>query len=333
MRQVTEVSRVGMAHPTKLSCNNPACRTSLSNVPVWVTLCGHIFCDRCGTDCCTYKACVRCRGTIGQYSIARKKSLSFGQEWKKLILAGLPPDTVMEVCGSAIQFYLNQTCTEQDHMEEKMRRMEGKLESVKEYYEGVIDQFKMEINALEVKLANKSSSNSTSTFYSASSRGEVGMNARIGSVSDIVPREEEGGWIKTKGDSNFNLHLPNEKEVFGFSNEPSSPPFLNLAPEEEEYGVDDLRDSRSLKLMRTEITEENKITVNGQDVMLMERSSVLDHLNNTKTTTRSAQSSYNQLPTLLGRLVGKSKSSFKLDTRRRENGSTKQAIPYTKRMV
>ena len=109
---------------------------------------------------------------------------------------------------------------------------------------------------------------------------------------------------------------------------PLLPLFSILAPEE-----DDPWDSRSLKLKRTEITEENKITVNGQDVMLMERSTVLDNLNNIKTTTRSAQSSYNQLPLLLDRLAGKSKSSFKLDTWRRENGSTKQVMPYTKRMV
>ena len=112
----------GMAHQIQLSCNNLTCRTSLSFGSVWVTLCGHIFCDSCGTDCYTNKVCVSCRDTLGQYSIARKKSLNFGEEWKKLILAGLPPDTVMEVCTSAIQFYQNQTGNEVNLMEEKIRR-------------------------------------------------------------------------------------------------------------------------------------------------------------------------------------------------------------------
>ena len=161
-----------MAHQTKLSCNNLTCRTSLSCGPVWVTLCGHIFCDRCGTDSNTNKVCISCRDTLGEYSIAKKKSLNFGEEWKKLILAGLSPDTVMEVCNSAIQFYQYQTCNEVNLLEEEIRRMEGKLEAVKGYYEGVIEQIKMEISILEAKLAYKSSSNSTSTFINASNVGE-----------------------------------------------------------------------------------------------------------------------------------------------------------------
>jgi len=323
-----------MAHQIKLSCNNLTCRTSLSFGPVWVTLCGHIFCDRCGTDCFTNKSCISCRDILGQYSIARKKSLNFGEEWKKLILAGLPPDTVMEVCTSAIQFYQNQTGSEVNLVEEKLRRMKGKLESVKGYYEGVIQQFKREISTLETKLANKSSS--MSTFYSASSMGEdenVIMNTRMmGSGSDIIPREEEGWWMKCIGDDNSDMNMQKEMDMFGFRNE-SSCPFLNLGAEAVDYGAEDPGDARPLRLLRTEVTEQNKITVNGQDVMLMERSSVLDNLNNTKTTTRSAQSSYNQLPSLLARLAGKSKSSSNLDTRRRENGSSKQMLPYTKRMV
>jgi len=299
-----------------------------------VTLCGHIFCDSCGTDCYTNKVCISCRDNLGEYSIARKKSLNFGEEWKKLILAGLPPDTVMEVCTSAIQFYQNQTCNEVNLMEEKIRSMKGKLESVKGYYEGVIQQFKKEISTLETKLANKSSSMSTSTFYSASSMGEdedvVTSTRMMGSGSDIMPREEEGWWMKCIGDSSSDMNMQQEMDVFGFGNETSTP-FFNLGAEEVDYGAEDPGDARPLRLLRTEVTEQNKITVNGKDVMFMEKSSILDNLNNTKTTTRSAQSSYNQLPLLLARLAGKSKSSNKLDTRRREN--TKQMIPYTKRMV
>ena len=324
-----------MAHTSYLSCNNLTCRVGLSDDPVWVTLCGHIFCDRCGEDSCTNRTCISCMDTLGQYSIARKKSLRFGEEWKKLILAGLPPGTVMEVCTSAIQFYQNQTCNEVNFMEEKMRRMKGKLESVKGYYEGVIEQFKMEISTLEAKLAYKSSSNSTSTFFSASSMGgNVGMNTSmaIGSGSDVIPTEEEGWWMKCMGDSNVDLNLSQEKGVFDFNNEPSAS-FLNLGAEVDDYGAEDPGDTRPFRLIRTEVTEENKIMVNGQDVMHMERSSVLDSSKNTKTFTRSAQSSYSQLPLLLGRLVGKNKSSFRLDTRRRETGNSKQVIPYTKRRV
>ena len=40
--------------------------------------------------------------------------------------------------------------------------------------------------------------------------------------------------MNCKGGSNFNLILPKENDVFGFSNEPSSTPYLNIAPEEDD---------------------------------------------------------------------------------------------------
>merc|ERR1719369_508121 len=151
-----------------LSCNNVSCRTRLSTGPVWVTECGHIFCDPCGTNSKSTLACIYCNASLGMYSIVRKKSLSPDPKWRKMILAGLPPDVVMEICSSAIQFYQTQTTEEVNYLEEKIKRVRDRVESVKEYYEGVLEQFKMEIGNLEAKLAERSSSGSCSTFYTAS---------------------------------------------------------------------------------------------------------------------------------------------------------------------
>ena len=147
--------------PHKLYCNNLTCRLGLSDVPVWVTLCGHVFCDRCGTESSTSRTCISCRDTLGQLSIVRKKSLNCNPEWKMLILAGLPPETVMEICASAIQFYQNQTSNELHLMEEKLKRIKSRVESVKEYYEGVIEQCKVDLNTLEDKLQCQAKSSSS----------------------------------------------------------------------------------------------------------------------------------------------------------------------------
>jgi len=280
--------------------------------------------------------CAKCRDTLGQYSIVRKKTLNPGPEWKRLILTGLSPDIVMETCAYAIQFYQNQACEEVNLLEEKIKRMKGRVESVKEYYEGVIEQFKMEISTLEAKLANKSSS-SSGTFYSALSTEEgAGLDMVLGSGSNTTVKEEDGGcgWIGsgTGGDTSFEFDVVKGSNVFGFSKN-SSPSFLNFCPDLENLGVEEAENARPLKLLRTEITEQNKVIVNGDDVVVMERSSVLDNVKNTKTITRSAQSSYNQLPLLLGRLVGKgkTKSSSKLDMRCR--GNSNQVVPYSRRML
>merc|ERR1712179_91201 len=100
------------------------------------------------------------------------------------------------------------------------------------------------------------SSNSTSTFYSTSSVGAV--NTRMDSGFD----------------SNLDMKMPSEDDLFGFSFESSPSSLVNLAAE----AVD-----------------------------------------NTKTTTRSAQSSYDLLPLLLAKLAGKSESSSMLD---QEDSST-----------
>ena len=159
----------GMTTSHVLSCNNMACRTRLSSGQVWVTFCSHIFCDPCGTSLTSTLACISCRTDLsGQFRLT-KKTLDPGIEWKRMVLAGLPPETVMEISSSAIQFYQHQTSQEVAFLEERIERVMGRVESVKQYYEGVIEQFKREISTLEAKLENRS--NSSSNMFN-SSEGE-----------------------------------------------------------------------------------------------------------------------------------------------------------------
>ena len=247
-----------------------------------------------------------------------------------LILAGLPPETVMEICASAIQFYQNQTSNELHLMEEKLKRMKSRVESVKEYYEGVIEQFKVEINTLEDKLqCQAKSSSSCSILYSALSSLEEDDEPKMMMEirADINNKEDEVERLQNfSREDSFDMNITNECTVFD-SNQESSPSFLNLGPDGEFFGAKSVGEAGPYRLVKTEITEENKVIVNGQDVMRLKRHSILDHVTiNTKTTTRSAQASYNQLPfLLLDRLVGKNKSSSNLDVRAR--GSNK---PYSK---
>jgi len=286
-----------------LSCNNVSCRTSLSSGPVWVTECGHIFCDQCGTHSKSRLACIYCRASLGimdSDSIVRKKSLNPDPKWKKMVLAGLPPDVVMEICSSAIQFYQRQAMEEVNYLEEKVKRVKDRVEFVKDYYEGVIVQFKMEIGNLEAKLAERSSSSasaSVSTFHTAKSSSDSSFytaSTGEGEMQDL-------DWTLKDTEEN-SFEMQESGGSIDFLNE-SSPSFLNL-------GLPDFRaetacDARPYKLVRTEITEQSKVKVDGQDVLLMKRCSVLDNLNNTKTITRTAQSSNSQLHAmLLGRLVG-----------------------------
>jgi len=244
----------------------------------------------------------------------------------------------MDICSSAILFYQNQTCQEVIYLEERIRRVMNRVESVKQYYEGVIEQFKREIASLETRLENSNTSSTTFTSRSSSdqlantredSRQGNGMqdgsSMVFGGFCDSSPAD---GWeLGAKNEDSWEMNMCKE-ETMG-PNLGEEPSFLNWGPEIRDCGGRGV--ARPYELVRTKITEQNKVKMNGQDVMFMERSSVLDNLNNTRTITRSAQSSYNQLPLLLGKLVGKTRSAPRLDQRGRGT-SHNQLVPYTKRV-
>lgn len=319
-----------------LSCNNMACRTRLSSGQVWVTFCSHIFCDLCGTSLTSTLACISCRTDLsGQFRLT-KKILDPGIEWKRMVLAGLPPETVMEISSSAIQFYQHQTSQEVAYLEERMKRVMGRVESVKQYYEGVIKQFKREISELEAKIENTNTT--TSSSFNILNSSEVEETRKIGDIQQVdlgVPSSLSvgGGWSNfggSSGENSWEINSPPQQES-GFNFGDDLPHCFNYGTGVGDHGGVGGVGARPYKLVRTEITEQNKVEVDGQNMMFMERSSVVDNLNSTKTTTRSAKSSYTQLPLLLSRLVGKTRSAPRLDQRAKGNLSFKQLVPYSSR--
>jgi len=325
----------------QLNCNNMACRTRLSSGQVWVTFCSHIFCDACGTSLTSTLACISCRTDLsGQFRLI-KKTLHPGIEWKRMVLAGLPPETVMEISSSAIQFYQHQTSQEVAYLEERIERVMGRVESVKQYYEGVIEQFKREISALEAKLENTSSS---FNMFNSSEGEETRKMGDIQQVDLGVPSTLSvgGGWRnlgESSGENSWDIDSPQQQQEAGFNFGDDPTHLFNLGVGDQGGGggggglVGEGVGARPYKLMRTEITAQNKVKVDGQNMMFMERSSVVDNFNKTKTTTRSAKSSYTQLPLLLSKFVGvgRTRSAPRLDQRSKGNLSFKQLVPYSSR--
>jgi len=222
----------------------------------------------------------------------------------------------MDISSSAIQFYQHQTCQEVAYLEERIERVRSRVESVKKYYEGVIEQFKKEIIALETKLEN--SNNSFSMFnnsFGDDIKADLTFPPSLGIGSS---------WSRESiiGENSWEMKNSSEEDTAGLNFPEES--FFNWG-----HGVSDLGrgdGTRPFKLVRTEINEQNRVEVNGQNMMYMERSSEVDNLNNTRTTTtRSAQSSYSQLPMLLG----KTRSATRLNQRGKGSSTTEQLVPYS----
>ena len=54
-----------------------------------------------------------------------------------MVLGGLEPEVILDVCSKAIGIYLNQVKFEVHHMDKKVAKSMSKIETVKKYYENV----------------------------------------------------------------------------------------------------------------------------------------------------------------------------------------------------
>lgn len=92
-----------------LFCNFPKCRAKLSGF-AWVTACSHAFCDQHGSGEFSRSPaiCPACSSALsGKLDIVRTE-LSPSEEYKAMVLAGLRPETVLDICARALAFWTYQ---------------------------------------------------------------------------------------------------------------------------------------------------------------------------------------------------------------------------------
>uniref|UniRef100_A0A8C9T6P0 RING-type domain-containing protein n=1 Tax=Scleropages formosus TaxID=113540 RepID=A0A8C9T6P0_SCLFO len=92
-----------------LLCNFPKCRTKLSGF-AWVTACSHAFCDQHGSAEFSRSPaiCPACSSALsGKLDIVRTE-LSPSEEYKAMVLAGLRPETVLDISARALAFWTYQ---------------------------------------------------------------------------------------------------------------------------------------------------------------------------------------------------------------------------------
>ncbi|XP_075915429.1 E3 ubiquitin-protein ligase CCNB1IP1-like [Petromyzon marinus] len=127
------------AHEEILVCNLRKCRRIVGDF-AWVTSCSHLFCDEDGER--EFKmgavACPACgalpRGSLDVVRVC----LNPPEEHKSMVLAGLGPDVIQEICSRALSFWIFQMHQErlyQEHLAAKSKRLRVQSE----------DRFKQEI--------------------------------------------------------------------------------------------------------------------------------------------------------------------------------------------
>ncbi|XP_061086106.1 E3 ubiquitin-protein ligase CCNB1IP1, partial [Conger conger] len=92
-----------------LMCNFPKCRAVLSGF-AWVTACSHAFCDQHGSGEFSRSPalCPACQSALsGKLDIVRTE-LAPSEEYKAMVLAGLRPETVLDISSRALAFWTYQ---------------------------------------------------------------------------------------------------------------------------------------------------------------------------------------------------------------------------------
>ncbi|XP_042219538.1 E3 ubiquitin-protein ligase CCNB1IP1-like [Homarus americanus] len=119
----------------QLLCNFRSCRRPLDDF-AWVTFCSHIFCDNHGkpltqTPC----ECSACGARLVDKTDIHRVDLEPSEQFKSMVLAGLRPSTVMEVCHRALAFWSHQMDQELNHQRHLNQKLRERAHHVHTYYE------------------------------------------------------------------------------------------------------------------------------------------------------------------------------------------------------
>ncbi|KAM4809236.1 E3 ubiquitin-protein ligase CCNB1IP1 [Rhinophrynus dorsalis] len=133
-----------------LLCNYRKCRVKLSGY-AWVTACSHIFCDQHGSGEFSRSpaVCPACNSTLsGKLDIVRTE-LSPSEEYKAMLLAGLRPEIVLDICSRALAFWTYQVYQERLYQEYTYSKAEGHLKQVEKLYAHQIQSKDTELTAMK----------------------------------------------------------------------------------------------------------------------------------------------------------------------------------------
>ncbi|XP_040276212.1 E3 ubiquitin-protein ligase CCNB1IP1 [Bufo bufo] len=133
-----------------LLCNFPKCRAKLSG-RAWVTACSHIFCDQHGSGEFSRSPtiCPACSSTLSSKLDIVRTELNPAEEHKAMMLAGLRPETVLDICSRALAFWTYQVYQERLYQEYNYSQAEGHLKHVEKLYAHEVQSKESELVAMK----------------------------------------------------------------------------------------------------------------------------------------------------------------------------------------
>ncbi|CAH1800271.1 unnamed protein product, partial [Owenia fusiformis] len=153
-----------------LCCNFKKCRKRL-NTFAWITSCSHIFCDEDGTrEFNKAFTCPACQTSLsGKLDIIRI-DLQPSEQYKSMVLSGLKPETIMEICTRSMAFWTYQSHQERAYQEYVAKKSKDRISQLEQCYETLANKSSAEIQALKLQISsNRKELDSTKTQYQTAS--------------------------------------------------------------------------------------------------------------------------------------------------------------------
>ncbi|KAG7462142.1 hypothetical protein MATL_G00199580 [Megalops atlanticus] len=138
-----------------LLCNFPKCRAKLTGF-AWVTACSHAFCDQHGSGEFSRSPaiCPACSSALsGKLDIVRTE-LTPSEEYKAMVLAGLRPETVLDISGRALAFWTYQVQQERLFQEYSLSRAEGQVKQMEKLLSQQSQSRELELSSMRQEISS-----------------------------------------------------------------------------------------------------------------------------------------------------------------------------------
>ncbi|XP_073509871.1 E3 ubiquitin-protein ligase CCNB1IP1 [Phyllobates terribilis] len=234
-----------------LLCNFPKCRMKLSN-RVWVTACSHIFCDQHGSGEFSRSptVCPVCTTALSSKLDVLRTELNPAEEHKAIMLAGLRPEVVLDICSLALAFWTYQVYQERLYQEYKYSQAEGHLKQVEKLHahqiqskdselvamkgevnslKKILEEYKRKYNELSEKLMERNRQyNKLQVMYDGVRLRNIAMANRAASASrERAPQEYSGSFGFTMGNM---LQVAKTPPLRSSEGEFYNQPFFSTSP-------------------------------------------------------------------------------------------------------
>nr|CAD7433668.1 unnamed protein product [Timema monikensis] len=138
-----------MAYDMTIICNYQKCRKRLTS-SAWVTKCSHAFCEEDGhrefNNSNEEKKCPACSSILNpqNYEIV-KVDLNPSEQFKSMVLSGMNPEIILDVCSRAITFWNYQMYQESLYQSACVKRTRETVQELETFYENQVTTLKTEL--------------------------------------------------------------------------------------------------------------------------------------------------------------------------------------------